>query len=112
MSDRCERGEPRSELSMVAESPGPRDSTLRPKNGTPMRLTCKRGSQGSVVAMTASAGPQGVMSRERIKKTRPVIGSACVAAGKEIANLSPGCFAVLEASPCARHAASKSAQEL
>jgi hypothetical protein len=77
-----------------------------------MRLTCKRGSQGSVAAMTASAGPQCVMSRERITKTRPVIGSAWAAAGKEIANLSPGCVAVLGASPCARHAASKNAQEL
>src|ERR1700722_17891795 len=112
MSDRCARGEPRSELSMVTESPGLRDSTLWPKKGTPMRLTCKRGSQGSVVAATASAGPQCAMSRERITKTRPVIGSAWAAAGKEISNLSPGFAEGLGASPCARHAASRSAKEL
>src|SRR6202795_3596154 len=112
MSDRCARGEPRSELSIVADSPALRELTSRPKKGTPMRLTCKRGSQGSVVAATASAGPQCAMSRERITKTRPVIGPAWAAAGKEIWKVSPSFAEGLGASPCARHAASRSAKEL
>src|SRR5271154_2391374 len=112
MSDRWARGEPRLELSMVADSPGLRELISRPKKGTPMRLTCKRGSQGSVVAATASAGPQCAMSRERITKTRPVIGSAWADAGKEISNLSPGFAEGLGAAPCARQAVSRSAKEL
>src|SRR5271154_1509519 len=112
MSDRWARGEPRLELSMVADSPGLRELISRPKKGTPMRLTCKRGSQGSVVAATASAGPQGAVSRERKTKTRPVMGAAGSAAGKEISNLSPGFVAGLGASPCARQAVSRSTKEL
>ena len=62
MSLRLSIGVPRSLWSIVAVCPGDSFSTSRPKNGTPVRPICRRGSAiFSIVRVT-------------ITYTRPVIG--------------------------------------
>ena len=67
-------GDPRSVASITIETPGACPSTSRPKNGTPVRPTWRRGSRSAVW--------------DSMTKTRPVIAPGCVARGIETSNRS------------------------